>query len=140
MKKNADLLDTEVKGRVMSKSKQLKSVNTAFKSVSYHLEVQKLNITMTDCTVQSIQADSRKLGLISFPIKPLFFTCLQYKSFENTVGKGEIARNEQFLLFPQCFLSFWTTLFHFHQIQNCRLQTLYWKSLKFVVWERFHIR
>ena len=29
--------------------------------------------------------------------------CLQYKSFENTVGKGEIARYEQFLLFPQCF-------------------------------------
>ena len=28
------------------------------------------------------------------------FTCLKYKSFENTVGKGEIARNEQFLLFP----------------------------------------
>ena len=25
-------------------------------------------------------------------------------SFENTVGKGEISRNEQFLLFPQCFL------------------------------------
>ena len=23
---------------------------------------------------------------------------------ENIVGKGEIARNEQFLLFPQCFL------------------------------------
>ena len=26
------------------------------------------------------------------------------KPFENTVGKGEIAHNEQFLLFPQCFL------------------------------------
>ena len=25
------------------------------------------------------------------------------KRLENTVGKGEIARNEQFLLFPQCF-------------------------------------
>ena len=25
-------------------------------------------------------------------------------SFENIVGRGEIARNEQFLLFPQCFL------------------------------------
>ena len=25
------------------------------------------------------------------------------KQVENTVGKGEIARNEQFLLFPQCF-------------------------------------
>ena len=34
----------------------------------------------------------------------LVFTCLQYNSFENTVGKGEIARNEQFLLFPQRFL------------------------------------
>ena len=31
---------------------------------------------------------------------------LQHKSFEKTVGKGEIARNEQFLLFPQCFLNF----------------------------------
>ena len=29
------------------------------------------------------------------------FTRLQYKSFENTVGKEEIACNEQFLLFPQ---------------------------------------
>ena len=28
----------------------------------------------------------------------------QQKAFENIVGKGEIARNEQFLLFPQCFL------------------------------------
>ena len=25
------------------------------------------------------------------------------KLVENTVGKGEIARNEQFLLYPQCF-------------------------------------
>ena len=28
----------------------------------------------------------------------------QQTAFENTVGKGEIARNEQFLLFPQRFL------------------------------------
>ena len=25
-------------------------------------------------------------------------------AFENNLGKGEIARKEQFLLFPQCFL------------------------------------
>ena len=31
-------------------------------------------------------------------------TTLQYKSFENTVGKGEIARNEQYLFYQQCFL------------------------------------
>ena len=27
----------------------------------------------------------------------------QETAFENIVGKGEIAQNEQFLLFPQCF-------------------------------------
>ena len=40
------------------------------------------------------------------PNKALFCTCLLYKSLENTEGKGEIARDEQFLLFPQCFLPF----------------------------------
>ena len=51
--------------------------------------------------------------------------------------KGEIARNEQFLLFPQCFLAFWRTLRCLHQIQNCRLQTLsIWESLKLIMWER----
>ena len=60
--------------------------------------------------------------------------------FENTVEKGEIARNEQFPLFPQCFLYFKTAFRHFHQNQNCRLQTLsVWKSKKFVVWESVKI-
>ena len=29
------------------------------------------------------------------------------KTDENTVAKGEIARNKQFLLFPQCFQKTW---------------------------------
>ena len=41
------------------------------------------------------------------PKQALVFMCLQYKSLENTVGKGEIARSEQFLLFPQCLLPVW---------------------------------
>ena len=44
------------------------------------------------------------------------FHVSQYNSFENTVGKGEIARHEQFLLFPQCFLQIWRTFCHFHRI------------------------
>ena len=53
------------------------------------------------------------------------------------MGKGEIARYEQFLLFPQCFLPIWRTLCHFHQSWNCCLQSLsVWRRLKFVVWER----
>ena len=31
------------------------------------------------------------------------FMCLQYKSFENSVGKGEIACNKQFLFLPHGF-------------------------------------
>ena len=46
----------------------------------------------------------------SFPNKPWFFMFLQCKSFENTAGKGEIAHNEQFLLFPQCFLPIYRSL------------------------------
>ena len=34
------------------------------------------------------------------------------------MGKGEIARNKQFLPFPQCFLPIWRTFSHFHQIRN----------------------
>ena len=65
------------------------------------------------------------------------FTCLAYKSFKNTVGKGEIARNGQFLLFTQYFSPMKRTCGHFHQILNCRLQTLsIWKSLKFAFRER----
>ena len=57
------------------------------------------------------------------------FASLQYKSFEHVLGKGEIARNEQFLLFPHCVLPIWIIFCHFHQIQNCRLQTLPVSSL-----------
>ena len=36
---------------------------------------------------------------------PGFNMFLQYEAFENTVTKVETAGNEQFLLFPQCFIS-----------------------------------
>ena len=38
------------------------------------------------------------------------------KPLENTEGKGEIAHNEQFLLFPQCFLLISIAFCHFHQV------------------------
>ena len=58
----------------------------------------------------------RLLFLQSYPKQALDFYASVVKSFENTVGKGEIDR-----LFPQCFLSFWRTSCHFQQIQNCHL-------------------
>ena len=46
------------------------------------------------------------------------------QAFWKHCGKREIARNEQFLLFPQCFLPIWIAFCHFRQIWNCCLQTL----------------
>ena len=61
--------------------------------------------------------------------------CQQYKSFENIVGKGEIARNEHFLPFPTAFLPVRRSCCHFHQIWNCCLQTISVEE-KFAIWER----
>ena len=52
---------------------------------------------------------------LHFPKQALVFTYLQNKSLENMVGKGEIACNKQFLLFPQYFLPFWGTVCPFHK-------------------------
>ena len=61
--------------------------------------------------------------------------CLQYKSFENTVGKGEIACNEQFLLFPVFSLFFKELSFIFTKFEIV-VSLSVGKNLKFVVWER----
>ena len=47
-------------------------------------QTESLQIT---CTIANLSENGRKLS----------------KRVENTVGKGEIARYEQFLLFMQCF-------------------------------------
>ena len=51
------------------------------------------------------------------------FNALGNKPLENTVGKGEIARNEQFLFFPQCFLPVWIAfaIFVKFEIVVCKL-------------------
>ena len=58
-------------------------------------------------------------------------------SVENTVGKGESARYEPFLLCTQRFLSILENILPFSSNPNRCLQTFsVWKSLKFVIWER----
>ena len=55
----------------------------------YPLNLEKVNM----CLVND-------LALYSIDIH---ITHQQHTAFENIAGKEEIARNEQFLLFPQCF-------------------------------------
>ena len=65
-----------------------------------------------------------------FPKQAPVFMCLQYKFLENTVGKGEIARYEQFLLSP-----FSTLLENFLQFtSNLKLS-----SANFFCWEESKI-
>ena len=45
-----------------------------------------------------------------------FLRVYNTRLLKKTVGKGEIARNEQFLFFPQCFLPVWINFCHFRQI------------------------
>ena len=71
-------------------------------------------------------------GLTLSQTNPGFYLSVE-KSFENTVEKGEIGCNEQFLLFLQCFLHVWRIFASYFKL----LQAISsWKSLKFVVWER----
>ena len=72
---------------------------------------------------------------------PLFLFVCSTSLFENTVGKSEIARNEQFLFSHCVFYPFGELFSYFHQIQKCHLQSLTdWKSIKFVIWERVFLR
>ena len=84
-------------------------------SLSFNPLIYNLNVSiLCRCRLQTAKNMQSDLNfkhicnpvLNPFPNKPWFFMCLQYKSFENTVGKGEIAQNEQFLPFPTVFSTF----------------------------------
>ena len=101
------------KSKILSSGNGLNAYKTLWEKENFLLftqcfsEVLLLRVIETcDCLVEAEP----------FPKQALVFTCLQYTTFENTAGKGEIAQNEQFLLFPQCFLSVWRNSCHFHQI------------------------
>ena len=51
--------------------------------------------------------------------------------------KGEIARNEQFLLFQQCFPSVWRTFSHFLQVNKKKKK---WSSANASTLEEFRNR
>ena len=53
----------------------------------------------------------------------LVFTILKNYTSENIVGKGEIAYDKQFLLFPQCFPPYKIFIFQCKLTLICRLQT-----------------
>ena len=68
---------------------------------------------MEECTVQYPSLCNQCLRsngpfVNPFPNKPwsLLFCII---CLLKTVGKGDIGRNEQFLIFPQCFLPIWRT-------------------------------
>ena len=89
------------------KQKQLLETKKVYQKQT---ELNGLGKQSSQCTYSRLLDSSSSpcgLGINPLPKQALVFvTHLQYKSFKNTAGKGEIARNEQFLLFPQYFLPF----------------------------------
>ena len=75
-------------------------------------------------------------GISPFPNKPWFLRVFKKSPFENTVGKGEIARNEQFLLFPQCFLLLENVLPFPSNLELLTANSSSLEGPKSVVWER----
>ena len=62
----------------------------------------------------------------------LTFNNPKEESFGNTVGKGENAGNQHFLLFPRCFLLYQREKSSFQQHLICHLQMLsIWSCPKF---------
>ena len=73
----------------------------AFSVRSRHLEIN--NSGCGACHIGACSSTQNKMNraLLTHSHTMTPFDALGNKPFENTVGKGEIARNEQFLLFPQ---------------------------------------
>ena len=53
-----------------------------------------------------------------FPNIPWFLHVYSIITFGHTLGKGRITHNDQFLLFPQCFLPFRKTFCHLYQVSK----------------------
>ena len=73
----------------------------------------------------------RLVAINPFPNKPIVFMCLQYKSFENPAGKGEIARKtSNFSFFHSVFYPFGKLSAILIKFKNCRLQLFQFRRVK----------
>ena len=104
----------------------------------------KKNLTFVDCCdkifIKLALKNVIKLAkgsLNPFPNKPWFLRVYSIIYLKTLWEKEKLLVTSHFSFSHSVFYPFWTTFFHFHQFQNCRLQTLsVWKSQKFAVWER----
>ena len=72
----------------------------------------------------------------AFPNKPCFYGSAVQFFFKNTVGKGEIALKEQFLLFPTVFSILLENLQPFSSSSKLSCANSFSLEMsKFVVWE-----
>ena len=75
------------------------------------------------CYLPVLQTFLMNLQLALSQTSPGFYMSVVYKPFENTLGNGEIARYEQFLIFSQYFLPVreLSTIFVKFEIVICKL-------------------
>ena len=92
-------------------------------SILWKFRVKLHLLPANDFRVDKAKILSFGKGLALSRTNHVFFSCLQYKFFENTVGKGEIAGYKQFLLFPSVFYLFeeLSAIFIKFEIVVCKL-------------------
>ena len=79
---------------------------------------------------------SKILSFNPFPNKPRFLRVCSTSLLKTLLEKEKLLIMSNFFFSNSVFYQYGKFFYHFHQIQNCCLQTLsVWKSLKFVVWE-----
>ena len=83
----------------------------------------------------------KKLKIINpFPNKAWFLPVYSTSPLKSTEGKGGTARNEQFLLFLQCFSTHLKNYLLFSSdLKLLSANSSVWKHLKFVVWKSLNI-
>ena len=82
--------------------------------LNFLIKLQNLNLAKLKMFTDKLNLPTWIISFFNFfPNNPWFLRVCCTSLFENTVGKGEIAPDKQFLLFPQCFILFWRTFRHF---------------------------
>ena len=87
----------------------------AGRGLKRYKQLQQMEPTMKLMATVGMNRCQRPQQINPFQNKPRFIRVCS-TSLKNIVGKRKIACNDQFLIFPQCFLLIWRTFYHFHQI------------------------
>ena len=101
--KQPDCFPSRLSSKLYYKGKM--SLSRGFRATDFLVSILSYRTRLK--TISQVQISKRVYVAFFNPFQnKLFLRVCSTNILKNTVGKGAIAHNEQFLLFPQCFLPF----------------------------------